>query len=118
MIEVLGQSEGKVLGFKAEGTIKPADYDELVPLVEEAIRQQGSVRLLCDLSDFKSESPSAWKADLEFGHDFRKKIEKMAIVGDKRWQEWVADFAAPFYAKEARHFHTDDLVAAWDWLRE
>jgi hypothetical protein len=118
MIEMLSQSQGNLLGFKAVGTIKPADYDELVPMVENAIKEQGSVRLLIDMEDFKSESPSAWKADFHFGREFHQKIVKLAIVGDKRWEKWMTEFCAPFYAVEAKFFHTDDMVAAWDWLRE
>lgn len=118
MIELMKKSEGKVIGFKAIGTIKPADYDELVPVVQNAINEQGSVRLLLDMEEFKSEAPSAWKADFEFGHEFHKKIEKMAIVGDKHWEKWMTEFCAPFYAVEAKYFHTDNMIAAWDWLGE
>lgn len=118
MLEMMKESSGNVVGFKAIGTIKPADYDELVPKFEKLIWEEGTLRVLMDLSEFKSESPGAWKADLNFGREFHEKIEKLAIVGDKRWEKWMTDFCAPFYAREARYFHTDDIIAAWDWLRE
>jgi len=118
MLEILQESSGNIIGFKAIGTIKPADYDELVPKFEELIKQEGTVRVLMDMSAFKSEAPSAWRDDFHFGKEFHKKIEKIAIVGDRRWEKWMAKFCAPFYAREARFFHTDDTIAAWDWLRE
>jgi len=88
-----------------------------VPKFEELISREGTVRVLMDMSEYKSEAPGAWKDDLRFGREFHKKIEKMAIVGDKRWENWMADFCAPFYARAARFFHTDDSVAVWEWLR-
>lgn len=117
-MEKMTESSGNIIGFRAIGTIKPADYDELVPMFEQLIRQEGTVRVLMDLSQFRSESPSAWKADLHFGREFHNKIEKLAIVGDRSWEKWMTELCAPFYAREAGFFHTDDAIAAWDWLRE
>ncbi|MBK5226468.1 MAG: STAS/SEC14 domain-containing protein [Thermoleophilia bacterium] len=118
MLEVMEQSQGKVLGFKAIGTIRPTDYDELAPMLEDLIRREGTVRLLTDLEEFKSESVKAWNADFEFGRGFHRKIEKLAIVVDRHWEKWMTEFCAPFYCRETRYFHTNDMIATWDWLRE
>ena len=67
----------------------------MVPELEQLVAEHGSVQLLCDLSDFTSERPSAWGADLRFGREFHKKITKMAIVGDGHWEKLVADLAHP-----------------------
>jgi hypothetical protein len=114
----LKESSGNVLGFKASGKIIPADYEELVPAVEELVKKEGNVCMLIDLEEFEGESIKAWSNDFKFGHEFHDKIDKMAIVGDKKWEEWLAALADPFYAREARYFHVDDISAAWDWLRE
>jgi len=42
----------------------------------------------------------------------------MAIVGDKRWQKWLAALVEPFYAKAARFFYPEEIEEAWGWLRE
>lgn len=118
MIEKLDQSSGRVLGFRIEGTVDKSDYALLVPAVEELVNQQGTISLLLDLTGFKWEKVSAWGADMSFGHEFRKKIDRMAIVGDKKWEQWLAKLASPFYADEARFFQSEDIDSAWDWLRE
>lgn len=117
MIEKLDGSADNVLGFKVSGKIKKDDYDELVPTVKAAVDSAGSVNLLLDMTEFKWEAISAWGADVRFGHDYRKKIGKMAIVGDKRWEKWLAKAAAPFYANEAKYFTSADIDAAWTWVR-
>lgn len=117
MIEKLDGSSEHALGFRVIGKIKKDDYDELVPAVEAVVARAGSVNLLLDMTEFKWEAISAWGADMRFGHDYRKKIGKMAIVGDKRWEKWLAKAAAPFYADEAKYFTSADIDAAWAWVR-
>ena len=40
MIEKMSESEGKVLGFKAIGTITKSDYEVLVPEVQTLIEKE------------------------------------------------------------------------------
>lgn len=117
MIEKLTQSSDDVLGFKASGNITKADYETMVPAVEAALQTYESVRVLLDLTEFKWEKAEAWGSDWKFGRDFHKKINKMAIVGDKTWEKWLATVAGPFYAVEAKFYQADDIDSAWAWLR-
>ena len=119
MIEKLSESSGNVIGYRTVGTITPADYDEIVPEIEELVRQEGSIRMLMDMKEFHGATVKAWWSDLKFGHEFHKNIDKMAIVGDKSWEKWLTSLIKPLsYAREARYFHTADIDAAWTWLRE
>ncbi len=118
MIKKLEQSSGSSIGFKISGTITKDDYTTLVPAMEALVDQAGDINLLIDLTDFKWEKVSAWGADMHFGSTYRKKIEKMAIVGDKKWQKWITHLADPFYAREAQFFSSQDSEAAWTWLKE
>ncbi len=88
------------------------------PEVKDLVKKQGRIRLLFDLSDFKWEKKEAWLPDLRFGSEFRHEIEKMAIVGDKTWEKWVTHLAKPFYARDAKFFHSADIAKTWAWLRE
>ena len=117
MIEKLSQSSGNILGYKAIGKITRDDYAALTADVEALLKQESSICLLLDLEPFKDEEREAWRADLKFGREYRKKIAKMAIVGDKKWQEWLTTIVDPFYAREAEFFPTDEREAAWEWLQ-
>jgi hypothetical protein len=117
VIEKSPESSGNVLGFKVAGKVTKADYEVLVPAVEGAVRDSGDVRLLLDLTAMKTEAAEAWGADLKFGHEFHKKITRMAIVGDKKWEAWLTKLAQPFYAVEAEFFPSDQAESAWAWLR-
>ncbi len=101
MLEKMSQSSGNILGFKAIGTIIKDDYTVLTAEVEAVLQQEDSFCLLLDLEEFDGEKIKAWVADFKFGHEYRKKIEKLAIVGNKKWQKGLAALADPFYAREA-----------------
>jgi hypothetical protein len=118
MFEKMNESAGNVVGYRTTGRITKDDYKSLVPEVEALVEQEGNIRLLLDMEQFEGEEVKAWGADLKFGLEFRKKIEKLAIVGNKRWEKWLTAVADPFYAQEAEYFTTDDRDAAWSWLRE
>jgi hypothetical protein len=117
MLEKLSDSSGSIVGYKVAGKVTPADYQKLDPEVHALVDKYDRVCLLLDLQEFAGEEVKAWLPDLKFGHRFHDKISKMAIVGDKRWEKWLADLAHPFYAKEAQFFHSDDIDKAWAWLR-
>ena len=46
------------------------------------------------------------------------KIEKLALVGDRKTQMDIADHAAHFYAKQTEFFGVFNRTAAWQWLKE
>ena len=115
MIQTMGQSEDNVLGYRVVGDITKEDYNVLVPGVEAAVNEYGAIRLLVDLSDFKWEKADAWGSDLDFGKEFKGKIERMALVGQQSWGKYLTKLAAPFYAKEAQWF--TDVDKAWTWVK-
>lgn len=114
MIEQLAESHGNTLGFRVSGDVTKADYDVLRPAVESALKTNDEINLLLDLSEFHWEKVEAWKADLKFGHDFRKDIAKLAVVGDGVTERLIADAAHPFYAKDSKLFSS--TADAWKWL--
>ena len=128
MFEKLAESSGNVVGFKAIGKLKASDFKALEPEVKALIEQdrikkqyqyrEGSIRLLFDMAEYKGETAKGWIADYKFGFEFHDQIDKMAIVGDKTWEEWVTHLAKYSHARNAKFFHSADIGKAWAWLRE
>lgn len=119
MLEKLVESSGSVVGYKVVGKVTAEDYQQLNPEIQTLVEQyDDDVSLLLDLQESAGEEVKAWLPDLKFGHRFHDKIDKMAIVGDKRWQKWLTALADPFYANDAKFFHPEEVDKAWAWLRE
>lgn len=117
MIEKMSQSAGNVLGYKITGKVKKEDYAELNADVEALLQENETIGILLDLEDMEGEDVKAWGADLKFGREYRKKIARMAIVGDKKWQKRMTALVDPLFAREAEFFPIDERDAAWQWLQ-
>ncbi|MGY8914825.1 MAG: STAS/SEC14 domain-containing protein, partial [Flavobacteriales bacterium] len=46
-----------------------------------------------------------------------KDYEKIAMVGDKKWQEWIAQFMKPFTNADIRYFDLKDKETAKQWIK-
>jgi hypothetical protein len=118
MIKKLEKSSGNVFGYKVMGFIDRQDYDVLEKDADSVLEKHENMKLLLQFDKFMFEFMSAWGKDMGFGMKYGEKIEKLAIVGEKKWQKLLAKFSAPIFGKESKFFHTDDIDLAWDWLEK
>ena len=118
MLKKMDESAGKVIGFQVIGVLEKADFAILIEEVQTAIDEVGSARLLLDFQMYVSEKASAWAADLKFASKYQGKIEKLALVGDRKTEMDIADHATHFYAKQTEFFSVFNRTAAWQWLKE
>lgn len=118
MFEKLSESSGPIVGYRIKGKITAEDYAQLGADMQALVDQYDETYMLIDVQEFSGEEAKAWLPDLKFGHQFHDNIQKMAIVGDQRWEGMLSALVKPFYAQEGRVFAEDDIDAAWAWLRE
>ena len=118
MIEELPVQEPGIGVFKASGKLTDADYQQFVPRLEEMIHEYGKISVLLELEDFHGwETKAAWD-DFKLGLAHPQDFERIAIVGDKAWEHWIALLAKPFTHARVRYFALSDRNAALDWLRQ
>jgi len=118
MIEQLPSTSAKVLGFKMSGKLHDEDYKKFVPMVDAAIAREGKVRLLAQFHDFHGWDMHALWDDIKFSTTHCTKIERIAMVGDKTWEKWMATICRPFTMAKIRYFAARDIDKAWAWLQE
>jgi hypothetical protein len=118
MIEQLSASSEKVLAFKMSGKLHDEDYKTFVPLIDAAIATQGKVRLLAQFHDFHGWDLHAMWDDIKFATTHCTKIERIALVGEKKWEKWMAAVCKPFTTAKVKYFDAAEMDAAWAWLQE
>jgi SpoIIAA-like len=118
MIEKLSALPDNVLGFKMSGTLHDADYKTFVPLVDEAVAKQGKVRLLAQFHDFHGWDAKALWDDIKFSTTHCTKIERIALVGEKKWEQWMAKVCKPFTMAKIEYFDASELDEARAWISE
>jgi SpoIIAA-like len=118
MIEQLPQSSDKILGFKLSGKLHDEDYKHFVPVIEAAVAKQGKIRLLAHFHDFKGWDMHALWDDIKFATKHCLDMERIAMVGEKSWEKWMAMVCKPFSMAKVRYFDATEIEAAWVWLAE
>src|SRR5262249_62162036 len=118
MIEPLKSDSDKVLAFRLSGKLHDDDYKTFVPMVDAAIAREGKVRLLAQFHDFQGWDLHALWDDVVFSTTHCLQIERIALVGEKKWEAWMARVCKPFTMAKVRYFDAADLDAAWAWLRD
>jgi len=118
MIETLQSPSPHILGFKLSGKLHDEDYKRLVPAVDAAIASDGKTRILAQFHDFHGWDAKALWDDIKFSATHCTQIERIALVGEKKWEEWMAKVCKPFTMAKIRYFDGADIQAAWKWVGE
>jgi hypothetical protein len=110
--------EGNVMRVDASGRLTQSDYDQLIPNWEAFIARHGRVRLLFVMHDFHGWDPHAAWDDFRFGIEHQKSVERIAMVGEKKWQQWMTKIASWFVRADVRYFDASQEDQAERWIRE
>ncbi len=118
MIEQLPCEVPHSLAFRLSGKLHDEDYKYFVPLVDAAIATDGKIRMLAEFHDFHGWDAHALWDDTKFATTHCTKIERIALVGEKSWEHWMAVICKPFTMAKVKYFDVAELDAATTWLGE
>ena len=119
MFEILPDSNPDLLAIRVSGRLTKADYARLNPWLDEQLAQHPRPALLVDMRDFHGwDGPGAMLDDARFGVTHRNDLRRIAMVGDRAWQSWLATLFAPFMGAELRYFDHEQIDEAWAWARD
>jgi hypothetical protein len=111
-------SAGKMLHVKVTGKLTKEAYEEFAPAVDQQIQEHGKVRILFEMHDFHGWTAGALWEDLKFDFNHWKDIERLAIVGESKWEAGMAVFCKPFTSAKIQYFDHTKLAEAQSWLAE
>jgi stage II sporulation SpoAA-like protein len=118
-IKLTELKDATVLEVTASGKLTDEDYQQrFIPEIERLTQQHRKIRLLFEMTQFHGWEPKAAWDDLKFGMNHRNDIERIAMVGDKKWQHWLSGFAKPSTAAKVRYFDQTDAGQARAWVEE
>jgi hypothetical protein len=112
------ENRGDLLAVHVTGKLVVADYEQFVPEFERLVREHGTLRVLFDMTEFHGWSAGALWSDTKFAMQHFSDIERLAIVGEKKWQHGMATFCKPFTKAEVRYFDHTAAVGARRWLND
>ena len=114
--EIITASGGKILEVHVSGKLTRADYKDSMPRLEKLIKQYGKVDLLLEMNDFHGWEMGALWEDIKFDFKHFSHISRLAMVGEKKWQEQMSRFCRPFTTAKIRYFDRSASGEARAWL--
>ena len=103
------------LSLKAIGKLTHDDYETITPMIESALEgvDHPRIKAIFDGSELEGwELRAAWD-DFKIGLKHGSEFEKIAIYGNKRWQEIGAKVGSWFMSGEVKYFENRDDALAW-----
>ena len=105
------------VALKAIGTLTHADYELITPMLDSALAKVESphIDMLIDGTEMQGWALRAAWDDFKLGLKHGSKFRKIAIYGNKNWQEITAKIGSWFISGEVRYFESHE--SALDWLK-
>ena len=97
------------------GKLKHEDYQLFVPMIDKALKGAKGleVDMLVDMRGFKGwEFLAAWD-DFKFGVKHRNAFDKMAIIGNKKWEEASTAMMSHLMTGESKFFKEREKALSW-----
>ena len=103
------------LALKAIGKLTHEDYETITPMIDSALNvvKTPHVKVLIDGTELEGwELRAAWD-DFKIGLKHGNEFVKIAIYGNKHWQEIAAKVGAWFVSGEVKYFDNEEDALAW-----
>jgi len=115
-IQITEPKGGKLLEVRVSGKLAHEDYQHFVPEFARLVKQTGKIRVLFEMAGFHGWEGSALWDDIKFDLKHFSDIERLAMVGDKKWEKGMSVFCQPFTTAKIRYFDSAAIAEARKWL--
>jgi len=107
---------GKVLEVQVTGKLAHEDYQHFVPEFERLLEQHRKIRVLFEMVDFHGWEGAALWDDIKFDVKHFSDIDRLAMVGERKWEKGMSVFCRPFTTAKIRYFDRTAIAEARTWV--
>jgi len=103
------------LSLKAIGKLTHEDYEKINPMIDSALDgiKDPKVKVFIDGSELEGwELRAAWD-DFKLGLKHGGEFDKIAIFGNKKWQEYGSKVGSWFISGDVKYFEDADEALMW-----
>lgn len=115
-LQVSGNGSENVVCIMASGKTESKEYKSFFADLERSLKQHAKVGLLLEFMNFEGWDLDALGSDLPFDVTCLGRISKMAVIGDKKWEEWINTYCSPFMGAAVKCFKPGEDEQAKAWL--
>ncbi|GGG68001.1 hypothetical protein GCM10011374_35390 [Kocuria dechangensis] len=117
MLETTVQPGTNIVTIDYQGGLSVEDEQRMRQVLDEVIRDHGSVRMLAVMGkiDFSEISPKAAWINLKAA-GYLKKLDRLAVVTDAAWAAKISEWTAELVHITVRTFPADQRADALAWI--
>ena len=110
-------STGGIVTVKVAGKLSQPDIARAQQQAVGIIARQGKIRFLIIVESFQGWEEGGDWGDVSFQSEYDEHIERMAVVGEKRWEEMALIFVGKGYRGfPVEYFQAGEEAKARAWL--
>jgi hypothetical protein len=115
---IIIETDKNILFTKVEGKITESDFEKLKPAFEKLLGKFGKVRWYYEMQNFIGWEVRTFFNDSAWSLSHRNDIEKIAMLGEKKWQEMMTELMKPFTSAVIKYFPESEIREAEKWIEE
>jgi hypothetical protein len=106
------------VSMKAVGKLRHEDYQHINPVIDSALKgiEHPQVDVFLDASELEGWEPRAAWDDFKLGLKHGKEFRKIALLGNRKWQEMASRIGSWFISGKMKYF--EDADEALNWLHQ
>jgi hypothetical protein len=117
-MQLLPLTRDNLIAVRVSGTLTSQEIDYFKALQREVIEQFGELRLYFEMEEFDGWQADSFLENALFDITHAHFYSKVAMVGEKSWQAWIAKLADLIKKGEVRYFDLDERVLAVQWVQQ
>lgn len=117
MLQLLEESKEDLVALSLSGPVDRQDYDIMLPVLEEKIKQYEKINVYAEMQEVEDISLRALWEDLKFDFRHAADFKKVAIIGDRKWLDWLTVMASPFTTAKIKYFEPHQKAQAMEWVK-
>lgn len=125
MLQILATTQKNIIATRANDILGISDYEKIHPLIHNIISKGKKVRWYFEMDDcLISSAVGFWEdgiIELNYGKmnfTHSEDIEKVAIVGEAKWREWMQSVMKPFRKATIKYFSLTERGQAMQWIND
>lgn len=116
MLQLLDFTQNNIIATRATGKVTGEDYERLKPMLDNITSKGQKIRWYYELQNEEGFDMGAILEDLKVDIQHASDYEKIAVVGDKKWQETVTKAFRPFTNANVHFFEMNEKQEARHWI--
>ncbi|GEQ87421.1 hypothetical protein ULMS_29290 [Patiriisocius marinistellae] len=118
MLQILNSEKENLISAKLSGKISKNDVEKIHSKIHDILENNDKVDFYFEMDDFDGYTLKGFWEDIKTDSAHISDYGKMAVVGEKKWQEWATKITDFFTSSEVQYFEMAEKEKAMIWIKQ